>query len=256
FKGLPQGLRNSIHAGLKGLCPDGGPSNRTRSAKLKRFLEAAEMPLAFRYQHWVGGWPESLKPELFSAEFFAQVRQVDPVGWLQARFDAAGTGDILNATLYVDATTYLPHDLLVKVDIASMCHSLEARAPFLDHKVVEFAAQLPSAYKRSLRLNKLLLRRRYAKFLPRIVWEHPKTGFAIPLGHWLRGELKPLVEDLIFSESFAARKLFNPDFIKFVVKAHLDGRADYSARIWSLVTLEMWFRQFVDCGAKAEAVRA
>jgi asparagine synthase (glutamine-hydrolysing) len=149
-----------------------------------------------------------------------------------------------------DTLLYLPQDLLVKVDIASMANSLEARSPLLDHRLVEFCAALPSSLKLRGRTSKWLLRRLMHDRLPRPVLSRSKMGFGVPVGEWLRGELYPLLEDTLLSSRASQRGYFRPAAVRGLVDAHLSRRADHTSHIWGLLMLELWFREFADAPAQ------
>jgi len=145
--------------------------------------------------------------------------------------------------LWVDLMTYLPDDILVKVDRMSMACSLEARAPLLDHKVVEFMARVPAHYKFTLRRSKYLLRQLAARYLPGEILERPKQGFAIPLGRWLQEDLRSWMEDLLLSSTSLQRGYFNAAAIEQMIHSHHSGRRDYSQQLWALMVLELWFQK-------------
>jgi asparagine synthase (glutamine-hydrolysing) len=146
--------------------------------------------------------------------------------------------------------------LLAKVDIASMANSLEARSPFLDHRLVEFCAALPSSMKLRGRTSKWLLRRLMRDRLPPPILTRSKMGFGVPVGEWLRGELRPLIDDTLLSRRFAARGYFEPSAVRAIVDEHLSRRADRTAHLWSLLMLELWFREFVDAPASSPRTAA
>ncbi|MEZ5423753.1 MAG: asparagine synthase-related protein, partial [Pyrinomonadaceae bacterium] len=156
-----------------------------------------------------------------------------------------GSG-VLDATLLTDQMTYLPNDLLVKVDIASMANSLEARAPFLDHKVIEFAASLPPSLKMPQYRTKYLLKKVAARLVPREVIYRRKMGFGVPVGRWFRKEMKDFVRDVLLSDSFAQRDIIRRDAVELIVDQHIAGKVDHAFPIWTLLMLELWYRRFVD----------
>ncbi len=153
------------------------------------------------------------------------------------RFRASGEADLM---------TYLPCDLMTKVDIASMAHSLECRQPFLDFRVVELAASLPLRLKFRGRTGKRLLRAAFGALLPREIWTRKKMGFGVPLDHWFRHELKEMTRDLLLGESTRSRGHFRPESIELLVRQHETGTFDHSYRLWALLVLELWIRQWVD----------
>jgi asparagine synthase (glutamine-hydrolysing) len=142
--------------------------------------------------------------------------------------------------------TYLPNDLLVKVDIATMAVSLEARSPFLDHHVIEFAASLPEKFKLRGLTSKYLLKRILKKLLPAENLDRRKMGFGVPIGHWFRGKLQPFLRETLLAEAALKRGLFKPEAVKQLVELHTRGERDYSHQLWTLLMLELWFQRFID----------
>jgi len=143
-----------------------------------------------------------------------------------------------------DLATYLPCDLMTKVDIASMAHGLECRAPILDYRVVEFAAALPVKLKYRFGCGKRLLREAFGDLLPREVFTRRKMGFGVPLDSWFRRELKPLGDDLLLSPGARCRAFFRPEAVAGLWNDHQSGRYDTSNRLWALVMLEAWLREW------------
>ena len=142
--------------------------------------------------------------------------------------------------------TYLPNDLLVKVDIASMAVSLEARSPFLDHHLIEFAASLPEHLKLRGLTTKYLLKNVLKKILPSENLTRRKMGFGVPIGHWFRGRLRGFLEETLLSEKALGRDLFNPAAVKRMVEDHVSGRRTLEHQLWTLLMLELWFQRFID----------
>ena len=146
--------------------------------------------------------------------------------------------------------TYLPCDLLTKVDIASMAHGLEARSPFLDHKVMELAGRIPMRYK--LRVTprglegKLILKEAFGDLLPRPILTRRKMGFGVPIAAWFRGELKGMLHDILLSPRALERGYFVPYQVRALAQQHTDGVRDHGYRLWTLLMLELWHRRFVD----------
>ena len=148
--------------------------------------------------------------------------------------------------MYVDVKTYLVDDIMTKVDRMSMAVSLEAREPLLDHRLLEFAATVPSSLKLKNGRSKYLLRRLLERRLPAAIVDRPKQGFAVPVGEWLRGPLAPLVDDLLLDGRFRMRGIFDDRAVTRLWRDHRRGTADHPHRIWSLLMLELWFRTFID----------
>jgi len=145
-----------------------------------------------------------------------------------------------------DQMTYLPNDLLVKVDIATMAVSLEARSPFLDHEVIEFAASLPQNLKLRGLTSKYLLKKVLRKFLPSENLNRGKWGFGVPIGHWFRGKMQPFLREVLLSEKASRRGLFNAAIVRQLIDLHTGGEQDYSHQLWTLLMLELWFNRFID----------
>lgn len=147
---------------------------------------------------------------------------------------------------WADLHTYLPDDLLVKVDVASMAHGLEARSPLLDHHLMEWAAKVPAEQKMTETETKALFKAAIAPLLPREAVYRPKMGFGVPVDLWLRGPLRPMAYDLLTSERFRARRLIRPEWMEWALETNSEGRATLWHRIWALMVLEMWFRTWID----------
>ncbi|MGH9907288.1 MAG: asparagine synthase (glutamine-hydrolyzing), partial [Pyrinomonadaceae bacterium] len=183
---LPALLRKSVVEQAVGLVPTSA-LRRSRPRDLKRFLQAASLSEVDRYLHWISVFDTEAKQELYSESFTLETANVQARDLLKPWFTRANGAGIVDTSLLVDIMTYLPNDLLVKVDIATMAVSLEARSPFLDHHVIEFAASLPEKLKLRGLTTKYLLKRVLKKLLPAENLERRKMGFGVPIGHWFRG---------------------------------------------------------------------
>jgi len=188
----------------------------------------------------------SVKPELYTAEFAATLNGQNASHFLDQWFDRANGSGVLDATLLTDQMTYLPNDLLVKVDIASMANSLEARSPFLDHNLIEFAASLPEHLKLKGISTKTLLKKVAARLVPREVIYRRKMGFGVPVGRWFRGEMKDFVREVLLSERSLNRGVIKPDMLRKYVDEHTSGQFDHAFQIWTLLMLELWYQRFID----------
>ena len=169
-------------------------------------------------------------PAAFGMEIPACPRSSNPIDWMMQH----------------DQNHYLPDCLLVKADVASMANSLELRSPFLDHRLVEFAATIPLAFKRNGDNGKRILRDIAIDLLPAGVASKKKTGFGVPLALWLRTDLAPLLSGTLLDGVAQRRGLFNQDFVARMVCEHMNSTRDWSSRLWSLMWLEVWFREFLD----------
>jgi len=151
---------------------------------------------------------------------------------------------VLDRYLYLDLTTYLPEDILFKVDIASMANSLECRSPFLDHRLIEFAATLPGRYKLSpAGRHKHILKEAFADWLPRGFMDRPKKGFSVPLTRWLREDLAAMMRDTLVSRKTLSHWFRQEQVERYVIE-HISGRASHSTRLWPLLVLALWVERF------------
>ena len=245
YKRIPSALRKAFIEGPVGLLPT-SEIKKTRIRDVQRFFISASEPRIERYFRWMSTFKPAVKKEIYTPEFSREVAGNAAIDVLGNWFRRANGSGVLDATLLTDQMTYLPNDLLVKVDIASMANSLEARAPFLDHKVIEFAASLPENLKMPRYRNKYLLKKVAARLVPREVIYRRKMGFGVPVGHWFRREMKDFVRDVLLSESFRRRKIIRPESVQTIVDQHINGIVDHAFPIWTLLMLELWYRRFID----------
>jgi asparagine synthase (glutamine-hydrolysing) len=169
----------------------------------------------------------------------------------RGHFKAAGKASPLNRMLYVDTKVWLPDDLLLKADKMTMANGLELRVPFLDHKLVEFAAALPDASKINGNGGKSLLRESMAGVLPNQILDRPKNGFGVPIASWLRGPLRQFTRDHLLSSGSACDSRLDRSEVKRIVEEHEQGRIDRSQEIWSLLVFHFWHSRFIDDSANS-----
>jgi len=216
-------------------------STRDRRQRARRFVEAAGQPEPERYLRWVGIFSDVQKAGLTNESF----PRSDPSavelmrGWMR---EGDHPSDRANAA---DLRSYLPDDLLAKVDIASMAASLEVRSPLLDRSVIEFGVSLPRRLRIRQSEGKYLLKRLAERYVPRENLYRQKMGFGLPIGQWLRGDLRDWAHDLLTSPR-SERGYFRPGAVANLLDEHVGGGADHTARLWALVMLELWHREVVD----------
>ena len=242
---LPALLRETIVEQAVSLLPT-SEIRRSRVRDAKRFLTAASLPKVERYLRWVSVFDTEHKRSIYSEDFQHETNGALAGKLLEPWFERANGSGIVDAALLTDIMTYLPNDLLVKVDIATMAVSLEARSPFLDHHVIEFAASLPEKMKLRGLTTKYLLKRVLTRLLPAENLNRRKMGFGVPIGHWFRGTLQPFLRDTLVSEKALSRGLFKPQAIKQLIELHTRSERDYSHQLWTLLMLELWFQRFID----------
>jgi asparagine synthase (glutamine-hydrolysing) len=217
--------------------------------RFRRFFSAAASPRAHRYGAWVSGstghFSEHEKSQIYSGDFRSLLNRERPVRWMESLFDNANNLDAVDASMSVDVRSYLPYDLLTKVDITSMAVSLEARSPLLDHEVMELAARLPVSYKLKGRASKYLLKTAFADMLPQENIERGKMGFGVPVGKWFRGPLRQLLRERVLSGDSLLSDCFDASALNRLVDEHLDGRVDHGFQLWNLLMLELWHDEVV-----------
>ena len=168
-----------------------------------------------------------------------------PLGRRLGVLSIAPISTALSALQYCDLNTYLPLDILTKVDRMAMAHSLEARPPLLDHKLVEFAARVPARFRIHNGSTKYLFKQAMRGLLPDDIIDRPKQGFAVPLASWFRGELAGFARELLCSDRSRQRGLFKTDYIERLIRLHEGGR-NIDLHLWTLVSLELWCRRVLD----------
>ncbi len=245
YQRFPAALRKIFVEMPVGVLPS-SELRRSRIRDVQRFIQAANLSRSERYYYWMSGIKESMKNELYTEEFKRDRNGNSPFHFIDQWYRQANGSGMLDATLLADQMTYLPNDLLVKVDIATMANSLEARSPLLDHKIIEFAASLPENLKMRRFQTKYLLKKVAARLVPRNVIYRPKMGFGVPIGAWFRGEMKDFVHSILLSEQAMKRGIMNPAVVARWIDEHETATADHTHRIWGLLMLELWFQRFID----------
>ncbi len=213
--------------------------------RVKRFSGALARPPQRRYLDWIGIYNEAARAELYTETFIGSLADSDPFAFLQSAWARASKRDFVTSASLADLTTYLPCDLMTKVDIASMAHSLECRQPMLDHRVVELAASMPARLKFRRGVGKRILRTAFGDLLPREIWTRKKMGFGVPIDHWFRNELKEMTHDVLLDDTARSRGLFRHAEVERMVREHENGLFDHSYRLWSLLVFELWMREWI-----------
>jgi asparagine synthase (glutamine-hydrolysing) len=223
-------------------------SSRQKSVvrRFKRFCEVLRTSPLRRYLDWIGIFNEASRANLYTDEFLTALPDSDPAEFLGAALRRVSARDPVTAFSLADLVTYLPCDLMTKVDIASMAHSLECRQPFLDYRLVELAAALPIGMKFRRGRGKRILRAAFGDLLPREIWTRSKMGFGVPLDHWFRDELRDLTRDVLLGETARGRGMFRPEAVQRMVDEHQSGAFNHCYRLWTLLVLELWMQQW--CG--------
>jgi asparagine synthase (glutamine-hydrolysing) len=221
-------------------------SNRRRSLvrRGKRFVEALGQSTVRRYLNWLQIFPESLRAELYNDSFFETLPDHDPIEFLEQSWAKTAGRDVVTRASLTDVLTYLPCDLMCKVDIASMAHGLEVRQPMLDYRVVEFAASLPVKYKFRRSRGKLILQYAFGSMIPAEIWTRKKMGFGVPIVTWFREELRERVRDVLLAPNARISEFFRPEAVRGLVDSHQRGETNHSYRLWNLLMLESWLNRW------------
>ena len=242
LRGLfPAVLRHNLFPGLARLAGmvNTGPTRKARSLLGTLALDPDEAFFItnsfFRRDVW---------NDLVTGELKRETHNYDPADITRAHYQNADTDDHLSRILYTDIKTYLPGDILVKVDRMSMANSLETRAPLLDYRVVEYAAQIPAALKLHGKEKKYILKKAFERMLPEDILYRKKMGFSVPLAQWLRQELKSTVEQLLLIPNSGVSNFFDPAGIRNLWQKHLAGDDQFTQELWSLLAFELWWQQY------------
>jgi asparagine synthase (glutamine-hydrolysing) len=245
---LPGPIRHGMIEPLLRSCP---PSREKKGMvnRLKRFVEGLQHPADLAHARWMVFLSAGLRGALYSPELAARCASSDAYAHVLQYLDGNGRGARLEDQLYADLKTYLVDDILVKVDRMSMAVSLEARVPFLDYEVVEFAATIPARWKLRGFRRKYILRKAVGHLLPPEILTRGKEGFSIPMKNWLRGELRPMMLDLLSPDRLRRQGWFNPDFVEGRITEHLQERANHSHHLWPLMVFQLWCDRYLDATA-------
>jgi len=187
---------------------------------------------------------EFQKASLFDPDVYRRFSNADTTGVWRSLLGNGGM-HWLSALQYMDIKSYLPNDILTKVDRMSMAHSIEARVPLLDHKLVEFAATIPPELKLRGETTKYIFKKAMEDILPHEILYRPKRGFAVPLARWFRGKLSPFMRDLLLSRSCSERGIFKRSYLERLIRMNDRGRP-MDLQLWTLITFELWCRRFLD----------
>jgi asparagine synthase (glutamine-hydrolysing) len=186
---------------------------------------------------------DSTFESLLAPDFAEKVNRNLPSEWFGGLYRDADPNAPAAAAMFADLESYLPGDILTKVDIASMSIALECRSPFLDRDVVDFACSLPTEWRlRGFANHKYILKRAFADLLPQEIVNRRKTGFAVPLPEWFRGPLRGLLYSVLLDPSARSHEFVNGATVRVLVEEHTSGQKNHASSLWTLLMLEMWFK--------------
>ncbi len=246
YRAVPSFMRHHLFDRLLAALPvqTHKPMEKSYVMALRQLAQAADMSHGASVVRWGAYFNEADKKALYKPELRRAVNETPSAAILLETFQRAKAITRLDKTLYTDIHNYLPGALLPKVDRTTMAHSLEARSPLLDHKVMELAARLPVKWKVKGRQTKWILKEVFADLIPAEILARGKVGFGVPLGQWCRGPLLEPVRDLLLGPDARLNGIFHQERIAALVEDNLQGRADNGKRIWALLNLEVWLREY------------
>jgi len=247
FDPVPRLLRRPLMKTIESVLPGGKPGRLTAPLRnAKKFARSAALDFEDRYLGFGTYFTDEAKARLYREDLRAATRELDAYATHRQYFARAANSSPLNQMLYVDLKTFLPCLNLITTDKTSMAANLEVRVPFLNQEMLALTARMPPDLKLRGLKRKYILKRAAEKLLPREVVWRKKAGFGAPIRSWLRGPLRPMVEDLLSEETITRRGLFRADEVRRIVNANLSGREDYNLQVFQLLNLELWQRAFID----------
>ena len=213
--------------------------------RLKKFMAGVHEPSPIRRnQTWLGSFGHTEKSALFSEAVLSQLTEPNEYRVAEDYFNGCAAAELLEKILYCDQRFFLQDNMLVKIDRASMAVSLEGRVPYLDRTIAEFAARLPSAFKLRGLMTKYVLKKAAEKKLPASIIYRKKKGFSIPLARWFKGELKPLLTDMLEPSKLKREGIFNPAYVQQLLQDHFANRRDCRKELYNLLSFELWHARY------------
>lgn len=239
FAKLPRVIRHGLMQPLSRKLPDG--------AWGRNYLHNVALDPVHRYLDSISYFTRLNKASLYSTGLRSKLDGSDPATSLFEEYAHRGTsGEPLDTLLYLDSKTYLPGDILTKVDRMSMAVSLEARVPLLDHKLIEFVTRIPAGLKMKGTETKHIFKKAVRGLVPDEILDRPKQGFGIPIRKWINQELRGYIRDMLFDQRTRERGYFNQNYIVSLLDEHDRARRDHTSPLWALFMLELWHRTFID----------
>ena len=238
FERVPRFIRRGVILPLSRALP--------RGAYGKNFLRNIALDADERYVDSLSYFHEEKKRDLLSTDFLRAIRGRDSSEEFRRVYNSPASVERIDHLLYLDSKTYLPGDIMTKVDRMSMAHSLEAREPLLDHKLIEFVAGIPASLKLRGSETKSILKRAIRGLVPGEIIDRKKQGFDVPIQQWFKEDLRAMLFDTLTGSRARQRGYFKPGAVEAILDEHMRGRRDNSRHLWGLLTLELWHRQFID----------
>ncbi|MBP7652809.1 asparagine synthase (glutamine-hydrolyzing) [Candidatus Dependentiae bacterium] len=253
FEFIPENSRKFICDKILKIIPSSS-KQQTKYNKFYRLVEAIGNNKIDRYLPMIEDFNTTSKQKFYTETFSSKIKNSDSKKLIENYFFGLNENiknadenfiDNIDRLLYTDLNTYLPDDIMTKVDIASMAVSLECRAPFMDHLFVEFASSIPSNLKLKGKTPKYILKETFKDYIPSNLINREKMGFTVPISEWFRTDLKNYLNDII-SDRFYERNILKKNEVELMKKMHFDAKEEHGYRLWNLLCLELWFRKFFD----------
>jgi asparagine synthase (glutamine-hydrolysing) len=250
YNRVPPFLRRNLVEPCVNLLPV-KTKNMSFDYRARRFIMGADYDEVTRHHVWFGSFTPPEQDALLTNEV-KRASEADVYREARELIDDCDSTDVVERMQCLDTQLYLAEDILTKVDRASMAVSLEVRAPFLDPRIAEFAASLPSSYKLHGRKTKYILKRAVKGLLPPFVMKRGKKGFGVPVAEWLKGKLRPMARDLLSTERLRRSGLFDPVYVARLQSEHERGVANHRKLLWTLLMFELWHESFVETPRRIE----
>lgn len=243
YNTIPQFIRSGLIEPVTNNLPV-STNNLSFDYKAKRFIASANHNQIERHHSWFGSFSGEQKEKLLGENVKSSTSNLDIYKRARELANACNAENKIEKMQYLDMNFYLAEDILTKVDRASMAVSLEVRAPFLDHKVAEFASSLPFEYKLKGRNTKYILKQSVKDLIPQSIINRPKKGFGIPIAEWLKGRLNPLMNDMLSAERINKQGFFDSQYVEKLIKNHEKGISNNYKQLWTLLVFQIWFEKF------------
>ncbi len=249
---MPLWLRRAA-AGIGSTLPVNGEDRSTLN-RIRRFASVLPLDDPARFARYMSCFAPPERERLYTADYSRLLGDLDAERMIGDAWEHASGSALLDVMLEVDINTWLPGDLIPKMDIATMAHALEARSPFLDTELMEMAASIPAALKLPGMRKKGLLRDALIPWIPEEILRRPKQGFCVPMAQWLRQDLRDFAAEILLDPITRGRGYFREEAVRDVLERHRNGVADHASQIWALLVEELWQREFVDQQSSASAL--
>lgn len=243
YNGIPSVFRNNLIEPVVNNLPVSN-KNLSFDYKAKRFVRASKYDLVTRHHSWFGSFSLDEQQKLLSKDVLAQTSD-DIYKGAKDLLEICDAENDIEKMQFLDINFYMAEDILTKVDRASMAVSLEVRAPFLDPRVAQFAAQIPLEYKLKGNKGKYILKKAVEPLLPKNILHRPKKGFGIPIADWLKGRLNPLMHSMLDAKRLKEQGLFDANFVQKLIKEHETNAASHHKQLWTLLVFQLWYDNFL-----------